>query len=209
MKKPNTQLLKFFNNIFLILLLAYDSSQFITNVPLRLSTRKYNLGLRMNYIDDLNSKDNNYNIDKKNIRKLKNVNELASIYKEKLNIKKADDKLKLLSTNVTTLSNGKGYIPKTSFDNLFLNIGSIKNIYTTSVSDRIIVELINNKRYVYYDMNWCRDVLELSKDVKILFTFGIFSNFSKILSTKVSFKSSKFSSIFQRLHLCFLLAARS
>ena len=107
----------------------------------------------MNYIDDLNSKDNNYNIDKKNIRKLKNVNELASIYKEKLNIKKADDKLKLLSTNVTTLSNGKGYIPKTSFDNLFLNIGSIKNIYTTSVSDRIIVELINNKRYVYYYNN--------------------------------------------------------
>lgn len=44
-------------------------------------------------------------------------------------------------------------IKKVSFDTIFLNIFSIEIIYTTPTEDRIIIQLNNGHKYVFYSTN--------------------------------------------------------
>lgn len=57
-------------------------------------------------------------------------------------------------------------IPKVPFDTIFLNIFSIKTIYTTPSEDRIIISLNNDNKYIYYstcddDKKKIRKIIEI------------------------------------------------
>jgi hypothetical protein len=58
-------------------------------------------------------------------------------------------------------------IPKSDFDKIFLNINNIINIYISSNIDRIIFELVNGKRYVYY-VNSKEDYAKIDQLIRII-----------------------------------------
>jgi hypothetical protein len=85
------------------------------------------------------------------------------------NIPKSNDtnvkKLEKIQNNIQKYISNKNHIvepgfkstyqiiPKATFDTIFLNINQIQKVYLSYNKDRLIFELLNNKRYVYYIKN--------------------------------------------------------
>lgn len=101
---------------------------------------------RANYMSD-NTDDTSSYLDRLNKKNDTNINKLEKV---KNNI------TKYIQSKKDTHTIEKGFtatfypIPKASFDTIFLNIYHITKVYISSNVDRMVFELTNGKRYVYY-----------------------------------------------------------
>lgn len=99
--------------------------------------------MNLNNINE-NNDDNILNKNNKNTdKKLLKIKDSIQKYIEKKN-NVEDQRIK------DSFIPNKGIIKKVDFDKVFLNISNIQKIYLSSNNDRIIIELINNVRNVYY-----------------------------------------------------------
>lgn len=98
------------------------------------------------YLENINKYTKYLNTDQKNIKKLDGIRKNITNY-----IKAHKD------DNIPKIQNGMRStyqpIPKATFDTIFMNINQIKLLYISSNVDRIIFEMRDNRRYVYYISN--------------------------------------------------------
>lgn len=143
----------FINIILIIAIFAninISSSSFIlsTNVyklPCGLGSRNQrNIKKSPTFRMNLNKHNENYDkTPEDDSKKLLRIKENIQKYIEKKNY------VENQRVNNTFVSN-KGIIKKVDFDKVVINIRNIQKIYFSSNNDRIIIELVNNTRNVYY-----------------------------------------------------------